>query len=93
MYSLYQIRLATTNNNDLNGTASVSIGSTSTTQQNVGFHDATSSWDYNINSNMDSTFDYGVTENVTLQQFMSRPIKVLSGVWSIGQALFFYYNF
>lgn len=88
MYSLYQIRLATTNNNELNGTASVSVASTSMTQQNVGFHDATSSWDYNINSNMDSTFDYGVTENVTLQQFMSRPIKVLSGVWSIGQALF-----
>lgn len=58
------------------------------THQNVGFHDATSSWDYNIHSDMDSTFNYGVTEDVTLQQFMSRPIKILSGVWSIGETLF-----
>lgn len=76
------------NNNTINGTASVSVGSTSTTHQNVGFHDATSSWDYNIESNMDSTFNYGVTQDVTLQQFMSRPIKVLSGVWSIAETLF-----
>lgn len=52
------------------------------------FADQTDHWDYVVDSMPDSTFRNADTDDANLQNFFSRPIKVLSTTWTPSSSLF-----
>lgn len=65
---------------------------TDTKSQNVMFSDQNPSYDYKVDSNLDETFMVSDTNDASLQNFMSRPLKVASYSWGTGSVLFEKFN-
>lgn len=62
----------------------VSKTSTTSTHQIVDFNDSSPSWEYEVKNIHDSTVNYGATQEMSLQDFFQRPIKIQSGSWVIN---------
>ena len=60
--------------------------------QNVRFSDQTPQWDYTVDSMPDSTFRIADTDDASLENFFSRPIKIQSYNWGTGTNLFETFN-
>lgn len=60
--------------------------------QNVRFNDQTPQWDYVVDSMPDSTFSVADTDDATLSNFFSRPIKIQSFSWGTGTNLYEAFN-
>lgn len=60
--------------------------------QNVLFSDQTPQWDYSVDSSPDPTFHIADTDDATLENFFSRPIKTRSYSWATGTNLFESFN-
>lgn len=56
-------------------------------QQNVCFHDADSQWVTKIDSMPDTTFSQGQTPEVSLAEFLSRPVKIFDQSWQVDSTL------
>lgn len=56
------------------------------------FSDQTEQWNYEVDSMPDPTFGQADTNDASLENFFSRPIKVASYEWGIGVALFQDFN-
>ena len=61
-------------------------------QQTVKFSDQTPQWDYSVDSELDSTFMNADTDDATLENFFSRPIKIQAFSWGTGTSLFEQFN-
>lgn len=57
------------------------------------FRDGTEQWETSIRNHIDSTRMVGMENNLTLQQFFARPIKVASYVWDPAAVTPFFQNF
>lgn len=62
--------------------------SSSSTQQNVKFADQMSPYTYNVESTMDPTRTLMDTDDATLENFFSRPLKIFETEWGTGTNLF-----
>lgn len=51
--------------------------------QNVKFYDENPAWQHSVGNVKDTTFSYGETTDVNLQDFLSRPVKIDSGFWAV----------
>lgn len=60
--------------------------------QNVRFSDQTPQWDYTVDSMPDNTFKIADTDDASLENFFSRPIKIQSYNWGTGTNLFETFN-
>jgi hypothetical protein len=63
-----------------------------TAQQNVKFADQIDSYMYSVDSEMDPTRMLQDSDDATLDNFFSRPIKIAEEQWSTSQALAFQFN-
>jgi hypothetical protein len=54
----------------------------------VAFKDATSTWEYKVDSNPDYTFGICDSDDADLGNFFSRPVKIQSYSWGTGTTLF-----
>lgn len=63
-----------------------------TKQQNVRFSDNEANWDYEIPSMPDDTFRIADSDDASLGNFFSRPIKIASYTWPIEQTFFETFN-
>lgn len=70
----------------------VSKASQITSASNVYFSDADSPWHYEISSNLDSTYNTGMTSDASLATFLSRPIKIFTTQWTPSAQLFDSFN-
>lgn len=73
---------------------SISINEESETSQhqNVTFSDQTSQWEYTVDSQPDPTFNMADTDDASLENFFSRPIKIASYEWGTGNNIFETFN-
>ncbi len=62
----------------------INTESNETQQQNVGFSDQNQQWTYSIDNTMDEVHETGFSDDATLQNFFSRPIKIASINWTVG---------
>lgn len=60
--------------------------------QNVYFSDQTPQWDYTVDSMPDPTFNIADTDDASLGNFFSRPVKIQSYSWATGMNLFEKFN-
>jgi hypothetical protein len=83
-------------NNNNNGADKFSVTiheeSLESQHQNVKFSDQTPQWDYTVDSMPDSTFYIADTNDATLENFFSRPIKIRSYSWNTGFGFFETFN-
>lgn len=70
----------------INGTDKTSV------QQTVMFSDQNSAFSYNVDSMPDSTFDQATKNDVTLDDFFARPIKINSFNWAVGNLFYERFN-
>lgn len=73
------------NNNKFNIT--VNEESLESQHQNVHFSDQTPQWDYTVDSMPDPTFNIADTDDASLGNFFSRPVKIQSYTWATGMNL------
>jgi hypothetical protein len=78
------------NNNKFNVT--INEESLESQHQNVHFSDQTPQWDYTVDSMPDPTFNIADTDDASLGNFFSRPIKIQSYSWATGTTLFEKFN-
>jgi hypothetical protein len=52
--------------------------------ENVAFNDAESDWNYTVNSQLDDTYKLTDSNDATLENFFSRPVKIATIDWSVG---------
>jgi hypothetical protein len=62
------------------------------TFQNITFADQNPQWEYKVDSDLDPTFMTADTQDATLDNFFSRPVKVASYSWGTGTNLFQTFN-
>lgn len=55
--------------------------------QNLVFRDGEDNWQVSIPSSMDATRNVGMTDDVTLAEFMARPVNIASYQWTVGTPL------
>jgi len=60
--------------------------------QNIHFSDQTPQWDYTVDSMPDPTFNIADTDDASLGNFFSRPVKIRSYSWATGMNLFEKFN-
>lgn len=63
-----------------------------TSAQNVYFSDADSPWAYHIGGAPDSSYDVGGTDDASLAEFLSRPVKIATYQWTPEAQLFQGFN-
>jgi hypothetical protein len=73
------------NNNKFNIT--INQESLESQHENVHFSDQTPQWDYTVDSMPDPTFYIADTNDASLENFFSRPVKTRSYSWAIGSDL------
>lgn len=61
-------------------------------QQNVSFADQNAAYSYEVSSTPDPTFGQADLEDVKLNDFFLRPIKIASFEWGVGNILFERFN-
>jgi len=68
----------------------ISRGSEQHLEQNVRFSDQTADWSYTVPSNPDRTFEAAETQDATLAEFFSRPVRIHTFAWEVGTSVFEY---
>lgn len=68
--------------------ASVQKKGTFTAQENVDFSDQMQPYVYNVGGEMDPTRSLQDTNDATLDNFFSRPLKIHEGEWGTGTSLY-----
>lgn len=63
------------------------------TMQNVSFNDENASWSYAVDSEPDPSYGISTVNDATLQEFFSRPVKIATYSWTVGQSSPFYESF
>lgn len=71
---------------------SISKGAVQHLEQNVHFNNQTSDWIYSVPSEPDSTFRMADTQDATLEEFFSRPVRITSFSWTPGSAVNEYFD-
>lgn len=66
----------------------INSDSTESTNETTKFADANNQWQYSVDTSMDPTFTDIEFNDVSLQEFFSRPIKIASFAWQTGSNLF-----
>jgi hypothetical protein len=80
------------NNNNNKFNVTVNEESLESQHQNVHFSDQTPQWDYTVDSMPDPTFNIADTDDASLGNFFSRPVKIQSYSWATGTNLFETFN-
>jgi len=71
---------------------SINEESSETQHQNVHFSDQAPQWDYTVDSMPDETFRVADTEDASLANFFSRPVKIQSYSWGTGTNIYEKFN-
>lgn len=66
------------------GTQSTSMAATSSRHQTVHFLDEAAHHIATVNPLADPVRDYAISQDVPLDEFLSRPIKIISNTWEVG---------
>jgi hypothetical protein len=67
--------------------------SNNSTMQTASFNDENASWTYTVDSDPDPSYGISTTTDASLQEFFSRPVKVATYSWTVGQTSPFYESF
>lgn len=59
-------------------------------EQNVNFNDQTADWVYRVPSQPDATFRVADTQDATLEEFFSRPVRIYTFTWTPSTPVYEY---